>query len=113
MRYPVIVEHKNGVWRAFIPQLSDLGAEGESREEALRNAEKAAEAYLSEVDVATIEISMPGESTLRPDSPQAVLMASGMFVEDENAMLEHIQEIYSNRQKQRDDADREAALPGD
>jgi hypothetical protein len=28
MEYPVIVEQKNGIWRAVIPALADLSAEG-------------------------------------------------------------------------------------
>ena len=47
MEYPVIVEQKNGVWRAVIPVLADLSAEGASRDEAMKNAQRAAEDYLS------------------------------------------------------------------
>lgn len=35
MEYPVIVERKDGIWRAFIPVLSGLAGEGRSRDEAL------------------------------------------------------------------------------
>ncbi len=59
MQYPVIVEQKNGVWRAVIPTLADLSVEGASFDEALRNVRQAAEAYLVNVVVTTIEISAP------------------------------------------------------
>lgn len=104
MQYPVIVEQKNGVWRAVIPALS-LSAEGVSYDEALRNAQLAAEVYLSSARVATIEISLSDEQTaMRRGSPQAVLKASGKFKADEEAMLEHIEEIYAERKRQREEA---------
>lgn len=46
MEYPVIVEQKNGIWRAVIPALADLCAEGASRDKAMKNAQRAAEDYL-------------------------------------------------------------------
>ena len=115
MEYPVIVEQKEGLWRAVIPALSDLSAEGASYEEAVRNAQKAAAAYLASVKVTTIEVPLPNEqaelSKLRPGSPQAVLRAAGKFVGDEEAMLQHIEEIYAERRRQREEAEREADLP--
>ncbi len=47
MEYPLFVERKDGVWRAFIPALAGLSVEGASREEVVRNAQQAAEEYLS------------------------------------------------------------------
>jgi predicted RNase H-like HicB family nuclease len=111
MQYTVIVEYKNGVYRALIPALSDLSEEGASREEAVQNARRAAEAFLSTVEVMTIEVSLPQEQqpqqTLRPGSPQAVLRAAGKFKGDEEAMLQHIEEIYAERHRQREEAERE------
>jgi predicted RNase H-like HicB family nuclease len=107
MQYPVIVEQKDGVWRAVIPALSDLAAEGASRDEAVHNVQRAAEVYLSAVEVTTIEVNVPGEENLRPGSPQAVLKAAGMFVGDEEAMLQHIEEIYAERRRQREEVERE------
>jgi len=43
MEYPVIVEQKNGIWRAVIPALADLSVEGASHDEAMKNAQRAAE----------------------------------------------------------------------
>jgi predicted RNase H-like HicB family nuclease len=110
MQYPVIIEQENGVYRAVIPVLSDLTAEGASRDEALLNAQRAAEAYLSTVEVTTIEVTVPGEESWRPDSPQSWIKAAGMFVGDEEAMLQHIEDIYAERRRQREQAEREADL---
>jgi predicted RNase H-like HicB family nuclease len=111
MQYPVIVEHINGAYRALIPALSDLSAEGATREEAVHNVRRAAEAYLSTVEVTTIEVALPlnkrSPQTLRPGSPQAVLRAAGKFKGDEEAMLRHIEEIYAERRRQREEVERE------
>ena len=107
MHYPVIIERKNGVWRASIPALPDLIAEGASRDEALRNAQRAAQAYLSQVQVATIEINLPQDQPLRPGSPQSVLKAAGMFAGDDEAMMDHLEQIYAERRRQREEAERE------
>ncbi len=109
MEYPVIVERENDVWRALIPTLSDLNAEGASYEEAVQNARRAAEAYLSKVVVTTIAINHPSQ-TLRPGSKQAVLKAAGKFKDDEEAMLRHIEEIYAERRRQREEVERELDL---
>ena len=46
MEYAVLIERQKGGWRAFIPALADLGAEGVSPDEAVRNVQRAAEVYL-------------------------------------------------------------------
>ena len=111
MQYPVIVEHKNGMYRALIPALSGLSAEGASRDQAVINAQHAAEAYLSSVEITTIELALPQdqqlEQWLRPGSPQAVLRAAGKFKGDEEAMMQHIEEIYAERRRQREEVERE------
>ena len=108
MQYQVIVEHENGIYRALIPNLPGLLAEGATRDEAVGNARRAAEAYLSEVEITNIEIHTQQEPSRRPGSPQAVLQAAGMFADDEAAMLQHIEAIYAERRNQRAEAEREA-----
>ncbi len=109
MEYSVIIEHKDGVWRAFIPALEGLSAEGHSRDEALHRVWQEAEAYLSKVEVASIEVALPPQR-LRPGSPQSVLRAAGGFVGDEEAMLQHIEKIYAERRRQRAEVEREIDL---
>ncbi len=109
MQYSVIVENNNDIWRAFIPALAGLSAEGASEEEAVNNARQAAEKYLSAVKIRTIEVSM-AEEGLPPDSPQAWIRDAGMFIGDEEAMLQHIEEIYAERRRQQEEAEREANL---
>lgn len=104
MEYPVIVEQKNGIWRAVIPALVDLTAEGSSRDEAMKNAQRAAEDYLSKVEVTTIKVPLPGEQTPRPGSPQALLKEIEAFAGDEEALREHFEEIVQGRQRQREEA---------
>src|SRR5215470_9100464 len=89
MEYPVIVKQQNGVWRAVIPALSDLSADGSSYDDAVNNARRAAEAFLSNAKVTTIELNTPVEH-LRRGSPQAVLKAAGRFKGDEQAMQQHL-----------------------
>jgi hypothetical protein len=105
MQYRVIVEQKNGVWRAVIPALA-LSAEGVSYDEALHKAKLAAEAFMSYARIATIEIDLPDEQmAMRRGSPQSVLKAAGKFKGDEEAMLRHIEEIYFERKRQREKAE--------
>ena len=104
MEYPVIVEQKNGVWRAVIPALSDLSAEGASRDEAMQNAQRAAEDYLSKVEVMTIKVLLPREQTSRAGRPHALLNEIEAFAGDEEALYEHFAEIVKERQRQREEA---------
>jgi predicted RNase H-like HicB family nuclease len=104
MEYTVLVEQKNGVWRAFIPALADLGAEGGSRDEAVHNAQRAAEAYLSSVEVTCITVDLPQEQSLQPGHPRALLQALEAFAGDEEALHEHFEEIARERQRQREEA---------
>ncbi len=104
MEYPVIVEQKDGVWRAVIPALSDLSVEGGSRDEAMQNAQSAAEDYLSRVEVTTIKVSLPREQPLRAGRPQALLRELEAFAGDCEALREHFEEIAAERRRQREDA---------
>jgi predicted RNase H-like HicB family nuclease len=108
VEYPLFLERKNGLWRAFIPALAGLSAEGASREEAVRNAQRAAEEYLTRVEVTTVEVNLPIENALRPDSPQALLKALEAFSGDGEAMREHFEEIAKERKRQRDEAQRDS-----
>ena len=68
MEYAVLIERQQEGWCAFIPALADLGAEGVSRDEAVRKVQRAAEAYLSAVEVTTIKVNLPQELSRRPGS---------------------------------------------
>ena len=75
MEYAVLIERKKEGWHAFIPALADIGAEGDSRDEAVRNVQRAAEAYLASVAIATIKVNLPQELSWRPGSPRTLLRA--------------------------------------
>ena len=104
MEYAVLIERKQEGWRAFIPALADLGAEGASPDEAVQNVQRAAEAYLASVEVTTIKVNLPREPPRRPGSPQTLLNALEAFARDEEALREHFEEIARERQKQRTEA---------
>ena len=106
MNYSVIIEKHDGIFRAVIPALSNLTAEGPTRKDAISQAERAAESYLAGVEIVHIEVG--DADPLRPDSPQAWLRAAGKFVGDEVAMLQHIEEIYAERRKQRELAENDS-----
>lgn len=110
MEYPVIIEQFNDVWRAVIPTLADLSVEGSSFDEALRNARQAAEDYLSKVVVTTIEVGASQSQPLNPRSAQNWIRSAGMFVGDEDAMSQHIEEIYAERKRQLEEVEREYEL---
>ena len=95
MEYAVLIERKQEGWRAFIPALADLAAEGVSRDEAVQNVQRAAEAYLSAVEVTTIKVNLPQELSRR---------ALEAFAGDEEALREHFEEIARERQRQRTEA---------
>ena len=108
MRYPVIVEQKNGHWQALIPSLPNLSADGATCDEAVRNAQRAAEEYLSQVVIATIDVETPQYNPRNPRDRQTWIRSLGRFKGDEEAMRQHIEEIYAERRRQREEAEREA-----
>ena len=77
---------------------------------AVRKVQLAAEAFLSKVSITTIELNIPAQE-LRSGSPQAVLRAAGKFKGDEEAMQQHLEEIYTERKQQREEAARDANPP--
>ena len=106
MEYPVLVGRRDGLWRAFIPALGDLAAEGASRDEAVRNARRAAEEFLSKFEITTIEVDTSQNSISRPDSALSLLGALEAFADDGDALREHFDQIAAERQCQREEARR-------
>lgn len=104
MEYAVLIERQQEGWRAVIPALADLSAEGVSRDEAVRNVQRAAEAYLSAVEVTTIKVNLPQDLARRPGSPRTLLRALEAFAGDAEALREHFEDIARERQRQRAEA---------
>ena len=104
--YDVIVERHNGVYRATVPTLPNLSAEGATRDEAVAEAKNAIEEFFKSVEVVTIAMDVPGHK-LNPRSPRVWLESAGGFSGDEDAMLNHIEEIYAERKRQREAVERE------
>lgn len=109
MEYPVIVEKSNGAFRALIPALADLTAEGHSPDEAVRNVQSAAEKYLDSVELRTINLKTPIRQTSRFSTARDWLEAVKVFEGDEEALREHFAEIEAERLRQRTEAERQDA----
>src|SRR5688572_22134924 len=109
MQYSVIVENKDGTWRAFIPALADLSAEGTSEDDAVNKAKLEAEKYLSAVKIKTIEVNPQQQSSRPYSTSQELLEALDNFVGDEEVLREHFEEIAKERQRQREEAQKQDA----
>jgi predicted RNase H-like HicB family nuclease len=107
MQYPVIVEQTNGVWRAVLPTLADLSAEGTSFDDAVQNARQAAEDYLAKVVVTSIEVNTPSVTNPNQRSPQNWIASAGMFKGDEATMWQHLEEIDAARRHESEKLGRE------
>ena len=55
--YEVIVERSNGNYLAYIPALPNIRVEGATREEVIGNAQRAAQQYLTTVEIATLHLT--------------------------------------------------------
>lgn len=107
MEYPVIVERKNGVYKALIPDLSDLSAEGSTSDEAVQNVQRAAEVYLSNVELRTIQVRIPSAPSTRFSTAQDWIEAAGIFSPDDELYQQYRAEIEAERKRQYEEAARE------
>jgi predicted RNase H-like HicB family nuclease len=109
MQYQVLVEQKDGLWRAIIPELHDIVVEGNSYREAVANAQRAAEEYLSRVIVTTIYVD-DSRAGLRPGSPKSVLKlaAAHRIDPDDDLDREYLAEMETQKQREREEAERQA-----
>ncbi len=109
MEYPVIVENKRGVYRALIPALADLSAEGQSPDEAVHKLQRVAEVYVAEVEFRTIKLDRPPHPAPPYSTAQDWLEAVEVFAGDDEALREHFAELEAERQRQREEAERQDA----
>ncbi len=101
MEYPVIVERKNGIYKALIPDLSDLSAEGSTSDEAVQNVQRAAEAYLSRVELRTLHLPVQPK---RFSTAQDWINAAGIFSPEDKLYQEYRAEIEAERKRQYEEA---------
>lgn len=73
----------------------------------MRRAQQAAEDYLSQVMVTTVEVETTQQRPFEPRSPNTWINSAGRFKGDEQVMQGHIEEIYSERRRQLEEAERE------
>ena len=97
MKCTVIIENKNGLYRALIPSLPGLSAEGTTPEEALTGAQQEAASYLARGAVASIDIDLP---TLPHSSAQSWIDAAGIFAGDQEH-TQHFADLAATREQQR------------
>ncbi len=113
IEYPVIVEQKNGHWRAVIPALADLSVEGGSCDEAVSKAQAAAEAYLSKVVVRTIRVNAPAVEARRFSTAEDWINAAGKYGiadPDDELYQQYLAELEAEKQRQCEEAAKEADL---
>ncbi len=79
MKYNVIVEPQNGHFRALIPALPHLVAEGVSIEDAVQKMQDVAQQFIARTEVRTIELAMPATPTAGELISQDWLQAAGQF----------------------------------
>ena len=72
--YDVIIEQQNGIFRALIPTLPNIVAEGATRDEAIINAKSAAQLYLANVEVAAVELAERSTEDVDQEKERAELI---------------------------------------
>lgn len=103
MKYNVIVEPQNGHFRALIPALPHLVAEGASIEDAVQKMQDVAQQFIARMEVRTIELAMPATPTASEFTSQDWLNVAGQFLVDG----QHVNEVHAKRPSQRDAIERE------
>jgi predicted RNase H-like HicB family nuclease len=78
MRYTVFLKQRNGEYWAVVPLLPSCTAQGRTREEALHNVRVAIEEALADMEITTVEVSIPS----RPVTSNPWLETAGMFQDD-------------------------------
>jgi predicted RNase H-like HicB family nuclease len=78
MRYTVFLKQRNGEYWAVVPLLPSCAAQGRTREEVLHNVRVAIEEALADMEITTVEVSIPS----RPVTSNPWLETAGMFQDD-------------------------------
>jgi predicted RNase H-like HicB family nuclease len=78
MRYTVFLRQHDGQHYAVVPLLPSCSAQGRTREEVLHNVKVAIEEALANMDITTVEVSLPSQ----PAPANRWLEMAGMFQDD-------------------------------
>jgi predicted RNase H-like HicB family nuclease len=78
MRYTVFLKQRNGEYWAVVPLLPSCTAQGRTREEVLHSVSVAIEEALADMEITTVEVSIPS----RPVTSNPWLETAGMFQDD-------------------------------
>ena len=93
MRYTVFLKHSEGQYSAVAPFLPACSAQGQTRQEVLRNLKEVIERTLADMEVTTVGVDGPRHQ----DSPNVWLDTAGMFADDP-LFDEMLAEVAANRQ---------------
>ena len=78
MRYTVFLRQHDGLQYAVVPLLPLCSAQGRTREEVLHNVKVAIEETLANMEITTVEVSLPSQ----PAPANRWLDTAGMFQDD-------------------------------
>jgi predicted RNase H-like HicB family nuclease len=107
--YDVIVERRNGVYRASVPTLPNISVEASSRDEAVANAKKAIEDFFKSAEVTTVAIDVPANEFRPYSKPSDLLRWAALHSRPADEFNEQYQaELDAEKQRQREEAEREA-----
>jgi predicted RNase H-like HicB family nuclease len=93
MRYTVFLRQQDGQHYAVVPLLPSCAAQGRSREEVLHNVKVAIEETLANMEITTVEVSLPSQ----PAPTNHWLETAGIF-QDDPLFDEMLAEVAAYRQ---------------
>jgi len=104
--YDVIVERHNGGYRAAVPTLPNLFAEGSTRDEAVANAKKAIEGFFKSAEVTTVAVDVPADEFRPYTQPNDLLRWRAPYSHSRSELDEEFDaEFAVEKQRQRDEAE--------
>jgi predicted RNase H-like HicB family nuclease len=110
--FDVIVQRKNGIYRATAPSLLNLATEGKTRDEALHRMQEAIEDFFKSAEVVTVSVDVPALEYRPYATANDHLRDQALYshAEDEDIEARHIKEIYAERRREREECERELDL---
>jgi len=108
--FDVIVQRENGAYRAFVPSLPNILAEGTSRDEAVKKVKEAIENFFTTAEVTTVSVDVPADEFRPYSTARDWLRQAALYSEPDDEMARHIEEIYAERKRPREAVERELEI---
>lgn len=106
--YDVIVERHNGVYRATVPTLPNLSAEGATRDEAVAQAKNAIEEFFKSAEVVTVAVDVPANEFRPYTNGYDLLRWMALHSRPATELDEQFEaELAAEKQRQREEAELE------